>query len=621
MSDTIHLLPDAIANQIAAGEVIQRPASVVKELIENAVDAGADNIQVIIKDAGRTLIQVIDNGKGMSATDARMAFERHATSKIRTSQDLFALTTMGFRGEALASIASVAHVELKTRRLDDELGSLIALGGSIIDRQEPVAVAAGSNFAVKNLFFNVPVRRKFLKSNDTEFKNILTEVERVALVNPNIAFSLMHDDKEVLSLPASGMKQRISQLVERKIAQSLLPINVVTSVVKISGFVGAPESSKRKNPQQYFFVNGRYMQHFYFQRAVMQAYEPYIPAGDKPNYFIYLQIDPANIDVNIHPTKTEIKFENEPLLYSVILSAVKEAFATMPALNFDQAEIVGEIPAYTGQQTATEPPSVSYKSGYNPFKETKTATYSETKSYDRPKIDWEQLYKTQGIAGQARNDTGSRNSALDTGYSPALDTGYPPALDTGSPPYFIPYGHYLVTALKSGLAIIDQRRAHIRILFDDYMQRMKQRKGVSQQLLFPEIITFTAKAAMVLPLILDDLTFIGFDLSDLGGNSYSVNGVPSGLEKMPVLETLQTMVDNMLETDIVGVNGIRLERNESLALALARKAAIPQAKSISDAEAMTLISGLFSSTEPNYTPDGKRILTILTEDELGKRLK
>ncbi|GHT53262.1 DNA mismatch repair protein MutL [Bacteroidia bacterium] len=620
MSDTIHLLPDAIANQIAAGEVIQRPASVVKELIENAVDAGANNIQVIIKDAGRTLIQVIDNGKGMSVTDARMAFERHATSKIRTSQDLFALTTLGFRGEALASIASVAHVELKTRRPDDELGSLIALGGSIIDRQEPVAVAAGSNFAVKNLFFNVPVRRKFLKSNDTEFKNILTEVERVALVNPNIAFSLIHDDKEVLSLLALGLRLRISQLVERKIAQSLLPINVITSVVKISGFVGAPESSKRKNPQQYFFVNGRYMQHFYFQRAVMQAYEPYIPAGDKPNYFIYLQIDPANIDVNIHPTKTEIKFENEPLLYSIILSAVKEAFATMPTLNFDQAEIVGEIPAYTGQQTAAEPPSVSYKSGYNPFKETETATYSETKSYDRPKIDWEQLYKTQGIAGQARNDTGNKDSALDTGYSPALDTGYPPALDTGSPP-FIPYGHYLVTALKSGLAIIDQRRAHIRILFDDYMQRMKQRKGVSQQLLFPEIITFTAKAAMVLPLILDDLTFIGFDLSDLGGNSYSVNGVPGGLEKMPVLETLQTIVDNMLESDTVGANGIRLERNESLALALARKTAIPQAKTISDAEAMTLISGLFSSTEPNYTPDGKRILTILTEDELGKRLK
>ncbi|MDR0832871.1 MAG: DNA mismatch repair endonuclease MutL [Candidatus Symbiothrix sp.] len=617
MSDIIHLLSDSIANQIAAGEVIQRPASVVKELVENAVDAGAGIIQVIIKDAGRTLIQVIDNGKGMSETDARMAFERHATSKIKSAQDLFALQTMGFRGEALASIASVAQVELKTRRPDDELGTQIQLAGSQVERQEAAATAVGSSFAVKNLFFNVPARRKFLKSNDTEFKNILTEIERIALVNPEIAFSLQHNDTEVVTLPVSGLKQRISNLAGKKIAQSLVPVNVDTSLVKISGFIGLPETSKKQNPQQFFFVNGRYMQHFYFHRAVMLAYEPYIPAGDKPNYFIYLDIDPANIDVNIHPTKTEIKFENEPLLFQIITSAVKEAFATTPALNFDRAEVIGgDFPVFTGQHIPLEAPKVNYQSNYNPFKD--TSIHGNSKTYDRPKIDWEQLYKTN------KDDS-----------HPALDAGSPPAFQgiadqvrndntdelfeqpVESRP-FIQHGRYLITSLKSGLAIIDSRRAHIRILFDDYMRRMNQRKGVSQQLLFPEIITFTAKEVTVLPAILEDLAFIGFDLADLGGNSYSINGVPEGLENINIVETLQAMVDDVLENDGVGRNTVSPAHTESLALALAQKAALSHHKSIAEAEAMALIAGLFSSTSPNYTPDGKRILSILTEDELAK---
>lgn len=596
MSDVIHLLSDSIANQIAAGEVIQRPASVVKELIENAVDAGAGHIEIILKDAGRALVQVIDDGKGMSETDARMSFERHATSKIHSANDLFSLRTMGFRGEALASIASVAQVELKTRRKEDETGTMIWIAASQLEKQEAVATAPGSSFAVKNLFFNIPARRKFLKSNETELKNSLTEFERVALVYPSVSFSLRHNDTELFSLPVSGLKQRIIHIAGKKIAQSLLPVHVQTSLIRISGFIGTPDSSKKRGASQYFFVNGRYMRHTYFHRAVLLAFEPFIPVGDQPNYFIYMEVEPSSIDVNIHPTKTEIKFENEQTLFQVISSVVKESIA-VPEIEFDREGAI-DMPVYTDRKEPIEPPRIQLQAGYNPFK--------ETGSYERPKMDWEQLY-------------GKRNSGA--GFAPPNETLFTeevtlPGKYPESQTNLLQYkGRYWITSLKSGLTIIDRRRAHIRILFDEYMQKIGQRQGVSQKLIFPEIISFTPREATVLPCILDDLAYTGFDLADLGGNSYSINGIPAGLKNTDLIETLQDIVSKVLETGCE----IKEEVTESLALALAKKAATHSEKILPEEEAIALIAKLFSSPSPNYTPDGKLILSILPEEELEKR--
>ena len=389
MSDIIHLLPDSIANQIAAGEVIQRPASVVKELVENAIDAGATQIQILIKDAGKTLVQVIDNGKGMSETDARMAFERHATSKISKADDLFSLHTMGFRGEALASIAAVAQVELRTRQKGADLGTRLEIFGSQLQHIEEDACPEGSIFSVKNLFYNVPARRKFLKTNDTEFRNIITEFERIALVNPSVSMSLYHNDTEILNLPESGLRQRIMNVYGKNLNQKLLSLEAESSLVSISGFVGKPETAKKRGALQYFFVNGRFMKHPYFHKAVMQAYDQLIPAGEMPNYFIYFNLDPATIDVNIHPTKTEIKFENEQPIWQILLAAVRETLAkssAIPMIDFDTEDSI-DIPVYNPEKkiSGNESPKVQIRSEYNPFK--REATPSDT----RPSFDWTEL--------------------------------------------------------------------------------------------------------------------------------------------------------------------------------------------------------------------------------------
>ena len=392
MSDIIHLLPDSVANQIA-GEVIQRPASVIKELVENAIDAEAQEIHVLVTDAGKTCIQVIDDGKGMSETDARLAFERHATSKIRQAADLFALRTMGFRGEALASVAAVAEVELKTRMANEELGTRIVIAGSKVESQEAVSCPKGSNFSIKNLFFNIPARRKFLKANSTELSNILTEFERIALVHPEVAFYLYSNDTELFNLPAMPLRQRILAVFGKKLNQHLLSVDVDTTMVKVSGFVAKPETARKKGAHQYFFVNGRYMRHPYFHKAVMDAYEQLIPAGEQISYFIYFDVDPANIDVNIHPTKTEIKFENEQAIWQIVSAAVKESlgkFNAVPSIDFD-TEGMPDIPAFD-QTRPIEPPKVHYNSDFNPFKTSSASSYSGGGSYSRPKVDWEGLY-------------------------------------------------------------------------------------------------------------------------------------------------------------------------------------------------------------------------------------
>lgn len=603
MSDIIQLLSDSIANQIAAGEVIQRPASVIKELVENSIDAGADMIQVNVKDAGRSLIQVVDNGKGMSETDARIAFERHATSKIKTAQDLFSLQTMGFRGEALASIAAVAQVELRTARKEDSCGTLIQMAASQLECQESIAAVPGSIFSVKNLFFNVPARRKFLKSNETEFRNIISEFERIVLVNPEVAFSLSHNDTEIMNLPISSLKQRILNVFGKKLMTQLLSLHVETSLVSVSGFIGTPETSKKRGSLQYFFVNNRYMRHPYFHRAVATAFEPFVQAGEVPNYFIYLNVDPASIDVNIHPTKTEIKFENEQAIWQIIAASVKEAIGksnAVPSLEFDQEGAI-DMPVYRSDEQHIENLKVKVKSDYNPFQ---ALSSSPSLSHRH----WEPLYKQDSFEQHAFQKEEFTSFEKTTPTEILIEEGK----------QFLSYrGRYIFTPIKSGLSIIDQRRAHIRVLFDNYMQRMQNKQGISQRLLFPEIISFTPKESAVLPYLLPDLAYIGFDLADLGSNSYSINGAPAGLENLNLVEVLQDMVDKVQETGCE----VKEEVLEALALSLAQKAAIPYGKSISAEEANALIADLFASSSPNYTPDGKLIVSILSEDELSKRFK
>lgn len=614
MSDIIHLLPDSIANQIAAGEVIQRPASVVKELIENAIDAGADKIQLIIKDAGRTLIQVIDNGKGMSATDARMAFERHATSKIRKADDLFALHTMGFRGEALPSISAIAQIELKTRREEDELGTYIQISGSRVESQECIACPVGSNFSVKNIFFNVPARRKFLKANDTERRNILVELERIALVNPEIEFSFIDNDIEVIKYPLCNLRQRIVNVVGKNFNQQLISIDVDTSLVKVSGFVGKPESARKTRALQYFFVNGRYMRHPYFSKAVTSAFEPLIPTGENPNYFIYITVDPSTIDVNIHPTKTEIKFENEQPIWQILSAAVKEAlgkFNEVPTIDFDTEGAI-DIPIHDPSKVVQ--PQISVNPSYNPFKST-----SSSSSYQRPKLDWEQFYEGFENEKENSNTIFSPSEDVDIFFSDNKEDKEERVVSPISE-IIVHYQYkskYILTSVKSGLMLIDQHRAHIRILFDQFIAQIKQKRGISQRTLFPEIIELSASESTMIPYLMDDLEAVGFDLSNLGNNSYAINGVPSEISSIDAVQLIHNMIGKSLDSG----SDIKEEIQETMALSMATAASIPYGHKLSDEEMNKIVDQLFASPSHKYTPDGKIIISLLEDDAIEKMFR
>ena len=615
MSDIIRLLPDSVANQIAAGEVIQRPASVIKELVENAVDAGAKSIDVLVTDAGKTSIQVIDDGKGMSGTDARLAFERHATSKIREAADLFALQTMGFRGEALASIAAVAQVELRTCQEGEELGTSLCIAGSNVESQETVACPKGSNFQVKNLFYNIPARRKFLKSNQTELSNILTEFERIALVNPNVAFTLHHNGTEMLNLPTVPLKQRIMGVFGKKINQELLSVDVDTTMVRISGFVGRPESSRKKGARQYFFVNGRYMRHPYFHKAVMDAYEQLVPVGEQVSYFLYFDVDPANIDVNIHPTKTEIKFENEQAIWQILSAAIKESlgkFNAVPSIDFD-TEGMPDIPAFEhSPYSGVQMPKTTYNPDYNPFN-------SSPSSYSRQEsTGWDKLYEglethTPSSFAYPEEESFWEEQPEPTLYKQAEES---PSVETASRHYQYK-GRFIMTSVKSGLMVIDQRRAHIRILYDRYLTQIASRQGTAQGVLFPDIVQFSASEIPVLQSIMEDLSFLGFELTDLGGGDYSINGIPTGIEGLRPAELVQNMVHTAIEKGCK----VKEEVQGLLALSLAKAAAIVQGQVLSNEEMNALVDGLLTSTSPNYTPDGKTALVVIQEDELEKMFK
>lgn len=618
MSDIIHLLPDSVANQIAAGEVIQRPASVIKELVENAIDAEAQEIHVLVTDAGKTCIQVIDDGKGMTETDARLSFERHATSKIREAADLFALRTMGFRGEALASIAAVAEVELKTRPASEELGTRLVIAGSKVESQEAVSCPKGSNFSVKNLFFNIPARRKFLKANSTELSNILTEFERIALVHPDVAFYLYSNDTELFNLPAMPLRQRIMAVFGKKLNQQLLSVDVDTTMIKISGFVAKPETARKKGAHQYFFVNGRYMRHPYFHKAVMDAYEQLIPVGEQISYFIYFEVDPANIDVNIHPTKTEIKFENEQAIWQILSAAVKEPlgkFSAIPTIDFD-TEDMPDIPAFE-QSRPIEPPKVHYDTDFNPFKTSSASSYGGK---------W-QLFPSEGGVGRTLFRFGEASRMNEPMEETPFAEDMPVA--SSSPLYgseatiekgaqHLQFkGRFILTSVKSGLMLIDQHRAHVRVLFDRYMSQISQKQGVSQGVLFPEIIQLPASEAAVLESFQDDLSAVGFDLSPLGGGSYAINGIPSGIEGLNPVDLIRNMVHTAMEKG----NDVKEEVQTILASTLARAAAIVYGQVLSNEEMSNLVDSLFACPSPNYTPDGRTVLATIKEEEIEKLFK
>ena len=593
MSDIIQLLPDSVANQIAAGEVIQRPASVIKELVENSVDAGAKTINVLVVDAGRTMIQVIDDGKGMSDTDARLAFERHATSKIKKAADLFDLHTMGFRGEALASIAAVAQVELRTRMADREIGTLLTLEGTRVTGQEPVACPVGSNFKIENLFYNVPARRKFLKSNSTELNNIMTAFERIALVYPEISFTMHSNGLEVMNLHAGTLRQRIVDVFGKRLNHDLLPIEVETSLCSITGFVGKPESAKKKGVQQYFFVNGRYMKHPYFHKSVMNTYERMIPVGMQVPYFIYFTVPAGDIDVNIHPTKTEIKFENEQAIWQILTAAVNDSigkFCEIPSIDFD-TEGQPEIPLFDPSYNIA-PPKPQYNPTYNPFETTSTVEHK-----DKVIDQWEELYK-----GLHTEET----------FPQVVQSKIGNPIEDRSPSHYQYKGKYIMTAVKSGLMIIDQNRADIRIRYERFMNQMEQEVSRTQKVLFPEVVQFAPSAKVIVEKLLPYLQKVGFDLTDLGGNSFSVNGVPAGLEDINSVSLLQEIVADATEKGCASATDI----HSTLALGMARRSAVTYGEVLGNEEMETLVNDLFASSNVNYTPDGKAILSILPQRDI-----
>lgn len=607
--DIIHLLPDAVANQIAAGEVIQRPASVIKELIENAIDAGASNINVVLEDAGRTLIQVVDDGKGMSDTDARLAFERHATSKIKKADDLFALKTMGFRGEALPSIAAVAHVKLTTRTIENELGTQVEIEGSRLVSQEPCACPVGANFEVRNLFFNVPARRKFLKSNQTELNNIIQEFERIALVNPSVAFTLHHNGSLVTQLPSAPLRMRISNIFGRKLNEQLLDIDVDTTLIHLKGFVGKPDSSKKKGCHQYFFVNGRFMRHPYFAKAIMEAYDQLIPTGEQIPYFLYFEVDPANIDVNIHPTKTEVKFENEQAIWQIIVAAIREVlgrFSAVPVLEFD-TEGCPEIPVFQ-EHGNIAPPKLEFNSNFNPF--TKNSAPSPSKSANR----WEALYPDvmTGSGLDGYEVTEITEEETETLYASQEEE----AIEMSSEHIQL-QGQYILTPVRSGMMIVNQQRAHIRILYDKYRAQMEGQPVSTQGLLFPEVVQFSIADALLLEEATDELKALGFELSPLGGGSFAVNGMPAGLEDIQPTVLLTNIIESIKDKS----TGMEADIQHRLALTIARSAAIVVGQALTNAEMDNLINQLFACPNPNHTPDGKLIVTILQYADIERMFK
>jgi DNA mismatch repair protein MutL len=629
MENIINLLPDSVANQIAAGEVIQRPASVVKELVENAIDAGATQIDIVLKEAGRNMIRVTDNGKGMSPEDARLSFERHATSKIRQANDLFHLHTMGFRGEALASIASVAQVELVTRRPGDELAWKVEIEGSVVSNEEPTLAAQGSRFTVRNLFYNIPARRKFLGDNNKELKAIREEFIQIALVNPQLQFTLVHNEETLYVLPPTVLKQRILAIFGKRssgqLFKQLYPVDVSTQLMRISGFIGDPSAACQRDQMQYFFVNGRFIKHKAFRSAVLKAYEMLLPQGQQPTYFLYFEVEPETLDVNIHPTKTEVKFEHEQVLWPIIHATIREALGkanAVPSIDFDRDD-APDIRVFTGDRDVSFP-KVSFDPAYNPFKGAATASKSNP--------DWEQLLQgfekkapvaaqdgqhtpdifDYGMPEEPKDDRLIENRS-ETSTMPGRAVFQATELQADAAKFQL-FSSYIVLQSSHSMVFIDQHRAHLRLMYERYLLMLETGKPSSQTLLFPENLDLDAVRRACLLEVMDDLHAFGFDVS-CAGNDFTLMAVPADLNSNRADELLEELLDSLIETGECPME----ERHRLMALKLAKSVAIPYSQKMSDSEMDDLVERLFALKENKYTPDGKPIIMPFTEEELRKR--
>ncbi|MGH1434575.1 MAG: DNA mismatch repair endonuclease MutL [Lewinella sp.] len=631
MSDIIQLLPDAIASQIAAGEVIQRPASVVKELMENSIDAGADHIQLIIRESGKNLIQVIDNGCGMSETDARMCFERHATSKLRIADDLTHIRTMGFRGEAMATIAAIAQVELKTRRYSDELGVRVIMEGSTLKSQEPCQTASGTSIAVKNLFFNVPARRNFLKSNSVEMRHILDEFQRVALAHPDIFFSLHHNDSETYHLPVGNLRQRIVGIFGNNYNQRLVPASEETDILQLSGFVGKPEFAKKSRGDQFFFVNRRYIKSGYLHHAVMSAYEELLPQGVHPFYVLFLNMDPARIDVNVHPTKQEIKFDDEKLVYNYLKVAVRHAlgqYSVTPTLDFEQGGSFSSArmsPPPRVEQFNTIESSATAKPGTGASRSSSGSSSGTSDSNfrrDKNNLEnWQKLYENLGEGEDAapafpETDAGDGMITIESKMSQDLPLG--PNAEQGyredKNPYQL-HHRYIVNSIKSGFVLIDQQAAHERILYEQYLQALEQQQAVSQGQLFAQTIELSPTDAVLLSEMLPELRLLGFDIEEFGQNAFVINGLPTEIagkqNEVVIIDQLISQYREQLD--------LKLGAKETIARAMARSAAIKRGKRLDVSEMQLIINQLFACSNPMRSPTGRSCYLTFSLDELEQK--
>ena len=618
MADVIQLLPDAIANQIAAGEVIQRPASVVKELVENAIDAGSNNIQVIIKDAGKTLIQVIDNGCGMSETDARLSFERHATSKIRMAKDLFAIRTMGFRGEALASIAAVAQVEMRTRQAQSEVGTRLLVEGSECKLQEPCTSPPGTSFSVKNLFYNVPARRNFLKSNPVEMRHIIDEFQRIAIAHPDVFFSLHHNQSELFHLTPGNLRQRMVAILGNNANPKLVPVNEETDILKISGFVGKPEFAKKTRGDQWLYVNQRFIKSGYLNHAVAGAYEDLLPADSFPMYVLLIEIDPARIDINVHPTKQEIKFDDDRLVYNYLKVAVRHALGqhnVTPTLDFDQDPGLHHM---TSQAYRPFPQQQEHNASTAPA----TRSGSGVPNYTTPEKraasnlqHWEKLFEV-ALPQEEETAQAPTSVTIESKWSdaPTLDDNQQSFSREQKEPYQV-HGTFIISQIKSGFLLIDQQAAHERILFEQYMQTLERQKAVTQKALFPRNVHLSPADAALLREILPEIQDLGFEISEFGSNTFIIGGIPAdwkgSVNEEAVIELLLEQYKANLE--------LKLPARENIARSMARSAAIKRGQLLTGVEMRTLIDQLFACEVPFASPAGRPCFLTFELDELLRR--
>ncbi|GAA3615685.1 DNA mismatch repair endonuclease MutL [Flavivirga amylovorans] len=615
MADIIQLLPDHVANQIAAGEVVQRPASVVKELLENAIDAGASAIKLIIKDAGKTLIQVIDDGKGMSVTDARLSFERHATSKIRTADDLFQLHTKGFRGEALASIAAIAHVELKTKQEQDDVGTSIVIEGSDVVSQDVVVTPKGTSISVKNLFFNIPARRNFLKSNTVELRHVIDEFHRVSLAHPNISFALYNNGSESFNLPVSNYRQRIVNIFGNKTNEKLVPVEEDTEVLKISGFVGKPEFAKKTRGEQYFFVNNRFIKSAYLNHAIASAFDGLLKSGTHPSYFLNLEVDPQTIDINIHPTKTEIKFDDEHTLYALLRSAVKHSlgqFNIAPVLDFERDPNLDTPYDYKGGETKV--PKVEVDRSFNPFQdETKPKTVSSTTYKKEPIASWENLYVGLESKGTKTHQDFSEVHFESEESTPSIFDDEK-QIEQVNTTYQL-HNKYIVSTIKSGMLVLDQHRAHQRILYEELLKNMTVKEAISQQLLFPLQLHFSTQEITIVKQLKDDLENTGFVFSNFNDESLEITGVPVSVPESEVSIILEQLISDV-ENEVPDSN---FSATDLLAKSMAKSLAIKTGQSLQKDEQEHLVNKLFACKEPNISPTNRSTFITLSVDELDKK--